>query len=707
MAVRCVAVILAAAVVGCSEAPKDPVDPVQTELAAFPGWERRPVPAAAGRDLLDLWFRPDGAEGFAVGAGGTVLHYTAEEDWHADPVPVQPTTTWSSVAVSEDGERGFAVGSQGRIAEYTGKNHSWRLRDETLTSELLTSVWLDPAGRFGFAVARGGVVLQWRDERWSRLTLSDLSTNALLDVAANEQKLWVRDSVEVAVFSRDHLQWLGTVPGFDAAKLWSQPPSPGMWVAGVSHLPGKRPRRVQGGLDYSIHWFEAEKRDSVHLIPLLPRAAWMAGESRRGIAAGRIPVDARHDIYLFSSVYVTPGGNFVWPNPDSLPIYGIWTNQDLSDGWAVGGAGLVARLSLRPLTIAGLDAEYGSLENLTGLLTLELDSGVPHPRLDSLRVGGDQHSVTLFGDSGFVDSAHHRQLDLRITDRGRAALTRLKGERVKLRLFLAYPVGATRDYPVAYENATSFVYNKDPFRVPKWAVPVVLAVLVAGFAWWRVPRWRWVRKLLFTPTGQQVLDRTRLKWLSTFISFLLIIRPGFRRRLFEQYRKNLGEEYTQFVYAPPAVELLGCQDLLKRAASEDTSEDRWPLIYGDFRKTKNRVLWVEAAEGSLGHHLLSRLVRIALDHGDTPLLLDLSRSDDPASQIKELWAQHGEIDGSIPEIWREGDFVFLLDASRKDADKARTDKFIQAARRKNLVILCRDTPPSGQGVCHVRLKPGT
>jgi hypothetical protein len=111
-------------------------------------------------------------DGWAVGTGGTILHYT-QGIW--DQV-VSPThANLNSVAFTSDGE-GWAVGDGGVMLQYS--NNQWTIYTQSPTTTTLWSV--SPAG---WAVGDNGTILQLTSQQtWTNITLALPTAMALRGV---------------------------------------------------------------------------------------------------------------------------------------------------------------------------------------------------------------------------------------------------------------------------------------------------------------------------------------------------------------------------------------------------------------------------------------------------------------------------------------------------------------------------------------------
>lgn len=471
MAGRAVASLLAAAVAACSRPAGDPVEAVPPGPAAFPDWHAEPAGAGAAH-LRDAWFRRDGSEGWAVGTGGVILHLVNDR-WHPDTLSSgTPPVVFGGVAMSADARMGFAVGSGGWMARYEG-GHRWTVARVARAMDSLAAVWLDPAGVEGYAVGAPGVVLRWSDGRWAPLALPGLPPAAVLvGVGGNRGQLWIQDQPRLHVFSRPTLARIRDIPDLEASRLWVQSAGDTIWAGGVAPGPSGIPMSAQG---YMVRRYVGGEIGSVTGIPVLPGAGWFGTGGRCGIVAGD---DGPHHRLVF----ITPAGSFAWPIAATINV--VWTDAECRTGWVMGENGFVARLGMRDLAVKGLREGFGaSIEHLAGAHSVMLDSGVPLPEVDSLRLLHHAEPLGLYPASHFtVDTVRDDEVRLTFTPEGRARAERLAGNGVRLRFFLRYPVSDSTWYPVAYDRSEQFVLMpRDGWRsITNWIIGLVLLALVVS-----------------------------------------------------------------------------------------------------------------------------------------------------------------------------------------------------------------------------------
>ena len=128
----------------------------QSMAVSYQGPRRSPGPFWAG--LQSLWSR-SGADVFAVGDGGTVLHYNGS--WTAQPTGT--TALLSGVWGDKASSAVFAVGAGGTVLYYDGS--TWQPQNSG-TAQSLTAVWgASPSDVF--AVGTSGTILHFNGTSWT------------------------------------------------------------------------------------------------------------------------------------------------------------------------------------------------------------------------------------------------------------------------------------------------------------------------------------------------------------------------------------------------------------------------------------------------------------------------------------------------------------------------------------------------------------
>lgn len=679
----------------CSDSTSNLLDPAEGYRASLPVWVQQPPTAAGAVDYADLWMRPNGAEGWAVG-DSVILHLQSGK-WHADTIRSGPTVEWLSIAFRSDATVGFAVGAGGWIAQHdTG--HLWSVRQVAPEATALTSVWVDDSRQEAFAVGRGGIALRWSQKRWDRLPLRhDSAQGVLLDVVATDRELWVRDSALVAVYDRRDLTWLRDLTGYRTSRLWTQPSSPRVWFTGVTQ-PAYRADR------YAVFSAGADRTDTIKGVWVLPRAAWMGRDPQCGLVTGD-GEDTERAVEPPYSVYITggPTGPYAWALPDSVDIRALWVNPDCTAGWAVGRRGYVARLEHRRLDVDSMTQEGGRVELLTGRYTLVLDSGVPTPTVDSLHlVHGDAIVRLARGQHFTTDSNGGSPVAVRISDAGRIAAQAFADQKVRLRFYLSY-AGSVPAYVVAYDRDGSFYLGgKSPLERHRRKILTAIATCAVLLLLWSLPRARWVRRLVFTAQGQAVLNRLKLGWLPEAYAYALTERSALRWKFFRHYRQQLQKELPAPGAYSPAVELVDC-GVASNETRQSASAEQWKGVMQDLLSRKKGVLWVEDVQGTAGRELLLHWAGLTLKHKLIPVRVDLSKSRPIPDEIRGEWDRLGSIPAGVPPLWEAGGFVLFLDGSGGDAPTDASLRFIEDERERNVVVVSSSVTPPISGACHLRL----
>jgi photosystem II stability/assembly factor-like uncharacterized protein len=134
------------------------------------GWELQ-TSGAFGANLGGVHFRPDGRQGWAVGAGGRIVHTTdAGVTW--SPQTSGTTFNLNRVWFTSDLD-GVAVGNSGTVMTTADGGQTWTRNSTVTTAEILYDVKFFDASN-GWAVGANGVTLRTTDggANWSRTVLA-------------------------------------------------------------------------------------------------------------------------------------------------------------------------------------------------------------------------------------------------------------------------------------------------------------------------------------------------------------------------------------------------------------------------------------------------------------------------------------------------------------------------------------------------------
>jgi photosystem II stability/assembly factor-like uncharacterized protein len=145
-------------------------DSANVFVRATIGWALQ-TSGASGSNLTGVHFRPDGRQGWAVGAGGRIVHTTdAGVTWKAQT----STTTFNlnHVWFTTDLD-GIAVGNGGTVMMTGNGGQTWTRNNTVMTAEILYDVKFFDATN-GWAVGANGVTLRTTDggATWSKTVLA-------------------------------------------------------------------------------------------------------------------------------------------------------------------------------------------------------------------------------------------------------------------------------------------------------------------------------------------------------------------------------------------------------------------------------------------------------------------------------------------------------------------------------------------------------
>jgi hypothetical protein len=166
--------------------------------AAIPSGTWTPMNSGTANDLVGIW-GSSASSIFAVGAGGTILHF--------DGTTWSPMNSGTSVYLSgiwgSASSNVFAVGTSGTILHYNGS--TWSSMTSGITTELL-GIW-GSSSTDVFAVGAGDTILHYDGSTWS--PMSNVSTNGELTC------VWGSSASDVFVSG-----WLGQIQHYDGT-TWS------------------------------------------------------------------------------------------------------------------------------------------------------------------------------------------------------------------------------------------------------------------------------------------------------------------------------------------------------------------------------------------------------------------------------------------------------------------------------------------------------
>jgi photosystem II stability/assembly factor-like uncharacterized protein len=129
-------------------------------------------------DLNGVFFQPDGRNGWAVGAAGTIVHTSdAGASWaaQASSTPFSLNDVWFTSPVT-----GFAVGNSGTVMRTRNAGQSWsRLLSVTASENLFGVCFADSS--HGWAVGSNGAILRTADggTSWTKVNPTGLQLNSV------------------------------------------------------------------------------------------------------------------------------------------------------------------------------------------------------------------------------------------------------------------------------------------------------------------------------------------------------------------------------------------------------------------------------------------------------------------------------------------------------------------------------------------------
>jgi photosystem II stability/assembly factor-like uncharacterized protein len=153
------------------------------------GWFTQP--SFTARNLLGVFFLPDGRNGWAVGSGGAIVHTgDAGATWatQVSGSALNLNAVWFTSATE-----GWIVGNSGTVLHTLDAGQLWSRVDVSSGQNLMDVAFADPA--YGWAVGSGGVLLRTIDGgvTWTQQTLTGATLRGV--TAANRRDLWIVSDV--------------------------------------------------------------------------------------------------------------------------------------------------------------------------------------------------------------------------------------------------------------------------------------------------------------------------------------------------------------------------------------------------------------------------------------------------------------------------------------------------------------------------------
>jgi photosystem II stability/assembly factor-like uncharacterized protein len=143
------------------------------------------------RNLLGVFFLPDGRSGWAVGSGGAIVHTgDAGASWstQVSGSALNLNAVWFTSATE-----GWIVGNSGTVLHTLDAGQVWSRVNVSSGQNLMDVTFADPSA--GWAVGSGGLLLRTIDGgvTWTQQTLTGATLRGV--TAANQRDLWIVSDV--------------------------------------------------------------------------------------------------------------------------------------------------------------------------------------------------------------------------------------------------------------------------------------------------------------------------------------------------------------------------------------------------------------------------------------------------------------------------------------------------------------------------------
>lgn len=310
-------------------------EPAATTAGLLSVWGRSTASEEAGFDVLDVW---------AVGLGGTVLHYDGETWNHETTATTHPLTGVHGRPFPRGFRPGdpeppvFAVGWDGTILERQ-LNHSWVPAAMSATvSEDLFGLHVG-ANDHAVAVGERGRVLAWNGVEWVPVPflVSGEFSGELIEPKSVLKSVWSKDADRYFLSGSGGASYRssGGTGTFEALDTRVSEPLRGIWGTGDDNV-------YVVGLDALILRFSGGwQRIRNNGADELPRVFFLGidGTSRNDVTvAGWQGVIAR----------LSSGRWGVERTDVDVDLRDVWVARDRDLAFAVGAAGTVLRREARP-----------------------------------------------------------------------------------------------------------------------------------------------------------------------------------------------------------------------------------------------------------------------------------------------------------------------------------------------------------------------
>lgn len=627
-----------------------------------------------------------------------ILRY--ERDWKV--IKIIPEPPGKLLALSRDGSVGWATSGKKLLNYEEGKKawRPWSGTDPLAGSHLVETetLALSPDGASGLLLRTDGKLYRFRNGDWKL----DAEAGARLGEVEN---LWLMEGTLTGWASGDSNRPLFLKDGVWTGELSSLAEPDIVLVQVFSSTDGEE----------SMGFNEAGKafrfsRGTWSVDPEFPKE-----DARREVSAMWIGRNQGLSLMVFDlrNVWALVEGRWLKDRQASglVPgnsLYSVCLTPDGESGWAVGEEGTILQYIPRKIQSAQLLPEKGaSLEKLRGSHILSFHWDVQKNELPAVSlISGKGTETTPRYEVHPVDGSS-RKFRLSFDEAAEEFAKSQEGKshyiRVKARLAHAsLPVTAileSRPFPLHGLNV--------------WQKTLVGALGVIGLnllLFVSATRVRWLRTIVLHPVGAAALGLIVGKFLLTDL-LIRFVHP-LKLAMFRDYRRRLAQEsplaeWNGRTYIPPQVSLKE-----EAATNDEGGESAWKDVFQEILRQPRRRLWLVLGQSGLGKTaLLEQWARLALEFGQTPLLIRLRTEQPPESEAAAIMEQYGDVKVT-PEVARDlltgGGFVLLLDGYNEDRSPEATRLFVRQVAQRNLVVLTSQFDPEWNSMLDIRqvyLKP--
>jgi hypothetical protein len=630
-----------------------------------------------GQNLTEVRIRGNGRSGALIGSEGAFE--LVQGTWRALPRPPAGT---KAIALAADAKSGWAAANSSRLYRYGDRQWTPDESASRLTTDDLGALCLSTDGTRGWAVGRRGTVMALEDSRW----------HSSRPVPAAKPLLfpWFRilcseDARTAVVGYRDSLWRLPAASPLQLGlgqELIGVGPGQTVWTTRVPSVlirsDGLAPRQQP---------IDSPGPQPPFSVPPTLLTSWMKSDLSHGWAAGTEGnlYELQHDRWLRDAQF----GALT-----HAAIYSLAMTPAEDDGWAVGEDATVLRYRPIPGASISMKALPGaSLRSLQG--TFDLLFPAPLRDAPTLALFNDDQpdAPQVLSSTEYRLKGGFRAYRLTFLPSAAVRAEELRGKERSLEVRAPYQ-HASLPVNLTYHSRPFLLIGPSPLRRAMYGAAGIVALnllLLVGAT--RVPL---LRTAVLNPVSANVLGVVLAKYLVTD----QVIRHvrWVKLALYRDYRRRLAESpplaaWQGRTYVAPQISLPG--DLLPQTAGPPTPA--WRQVFERLLAQPRGRLWLVQGPSGLGKSaLLEQWLGLALELGETPLLIALRGELSPQRETALLMNQFGHLpvgDDLALDLLAGGGFVLLLDGLNEDRSPEVTREFVQRVAERNLVVLTSQFAP--------------